>query len=177
MMYLVSRNCFVPSYLVTALVILINLFSDGGGLKTELIKVGKHNYFGFELELFPVRTLLRGLCYKLEMSREKPLWLHLIVSSSSKAKDRLKRVDLFMAAENTWQGTIHKWPYSKVPPFVTGELDTESYKLIPIEIKKENQWNWRSGISGFDNCMNDGNASECSSIFDPMPCEHQNQNM
>ena len=52
------------------------------------------------------------------------------MSSSSKAKDRLKRVDLFIAAKNTWQGTINTWPYSKVPPFVTGELDTESYKLI-----------------------------------------------
>ena len=95
--------------------ILINLFSDIGGIKTKPIKVGKYNYFGFELELLPVRTLVRGLCYKLEISSEKPLWLHFIVSSSSKTKDRLKRVDLFMAAENTWQGTIHKWPYSKVP--------------------------------------------------------------
>ena len=98
------------------------------------------------------------------------------MTSSSKAEDKLKKVQLFFAAENTWQGIISEWPYSKVPPFVSGELDTESYKLISIEIKKENQWNWRSGILDFDDCMNDGNASECSSIFDPIPCEHQNQN-
>ena len=101
--------------------------------------------------------------------------MHLVVTSSSKAEDKLKRVHLFMAAENTWQGTIHKWPYSKVPPHITGELDTESYKLISIEIKKENQWNWRSGKSDFDNCMNDDNDGECSSIFNPEPCEHQNK--
>ena len=79
-----------------------------------------------------------------------------------------------MAAKNTWQGTIYKWPYSKVPQFVTGELNTESYKLFFIELK-ENQWNWRSGISDFDDCLNDGNTSECSSIFHPMPCDHQNR--
>ena len=156
------------------LINLINLFSDGGGIKTELIKVGKHNYFGFEIELLPIRTLVRGLCYKLEISSEKPLWLHLLATSSSKAEDRLKRVDLFMAAKNTWQGTIHKWPYSKVPPFVTGDLDTKSYKLISIELN-ENEWNWRSGISDFDNCMDDYKATKCSSIFDPKPCEQQNK--
>ena len=95
------------------------------------------------------------------------------MSSSSKAKDRLKRVDLFIAAKNTRQGTINTWPYSKVPPFVTGELDTESYKLINIYLK-ENQWNWRTGISDFDNCMDDYNVTKCSSIFDPKSCEHQN---
>ena len=95
-------------------------------------------------------------------------------TSSSKAEDKLKKVQLFFAAENTWQGIISEWPYSKVPPFVTGELDTESYKLNSINFK-ENQWNWRSGISNFDNCMDDDKDGECSSIFDPKPCEHQNK--
>ena len=40
---------------------------------------------------------------------------------------------------------------------------------------KENQWNWRTGISDFNNCMNDDKAGGCSSIFDPMPYEHQNR--
>ena len=96
------------------------------------------------------------------------------MTSSSKAEDKLKKAQLFFAAENTWQGIIYEWPYSKVPPFVSGELDTESYKLNTIKFK-ENQWNWRSGKSDFDNCMNDGNDGECSSIFDPKPCEHQNK--
>ena len=96
------------------------------------------------------------------------------MSSSSKTKDRLRRVDLFIAAKNTWQGTISTWPSSKVPPVVTRELDTESYKLINIHLR-ENQWHWRTGISDFDNCMEDYNASKCSSIFDPKPCEHQNK--
>ena len=97
------------------------------------------------------------------------------MTSSSKAEDKLKRVHLFAAAKNTWQGTIiYRWPYSKVPPFVTGELDTESFKLINIDLK-ENQWNYRTGMSDFDDCMNDGNGSECSSIFDPTPCELENK--
>ena len=99
----------------------------------------------------------------------------MIVTSSSKAKDKLKQVHLFSAAKNTWQGAItYKWPYSKVPPVVIGEFDTETYKLVSIDIN-ENQWNWRKGISDFDNCMNEDNAGECSSIFDPRPCEHQNK--
>ena len=96
------------------------------------------------------------------------------MTSSSKAEDKLKKVHLFVAVENTWQGTIHDWPYSKVPPIVTGELNTESYKLISISLK-ENQWNYRSGISDFDNCMDDYNTTQCSSIFDPKPCDHQNK--
>ena len=80
-----------------------------------------------------------------------------------------------MASNNTWQGTIIKrWPYSKVPPLVTGEFNTESYKFITIDLK-ENQWNYRTGISNFDNCMNEYISSKCSSIFDPAPCEHQNK--
>ena len=140
---------------------------------TTILKIGKNHYYGRELELLPIRTTHRGLCYKLELLSDRSLKLDLMVSSFSKAKDRLKRVDLFIAAKNTWQGTINTWPSSKVPPLVTGELDTESYKLINIYLK-ENQWNWRTGISDFDNCMDDYNATNCLSIFDPKSCEHQN---
>ena len=163
--------CFIHIYQPVRKLLLL-LFSDGGP-KTHILEVGKQYYFGFELELAPIRTMFRGLCYKLEISNGKSLPLTLIVTSSSKAKDKLKKVHLFLTAKNTWQGTIpYNWPYSKVPPYITGELNTESYKLMHIELK-ENQWHWRSGISDFDSCMNDGNASECSSIFDPTPCEHQ----
>ena len=140
---------------------------------TTILKIGKNHYYGRELELLPIRTTHRGLCYKLELLSDRSLKLDLMVSSFSKANDRLKRVDLFIAAKNTWQGTINTWPSSKVPPLVTGELDTESYKLINIYLK-ENQWNWRTGISDFDNCMDDYNTTNCSSIFDPKSCEHQN---
>ena len=139
------------------------------------LKIGKHDYFGNELELLPIRTMHRGLCYKLELSSDLSLDLHLVVTSSSKTKDKLKKVHLFVASKNTWQGIItYRWPYSKVPPIVTGQLDTESYKLMNIDLK-ENQWNWRTGISDFNNCMNDDKAGGCSSIFDPMPYEHQNR--
>ena len=117
----------------------------------------------------------RGLCYKLELSSNQSLPLYLIVTTSSKAEDMLKKIHLFMASNNTWQGTIFlRWPYSKVPPLVTGKFDTESYKFITIDLK-ENQWNYRSGISNFDDCMNEYNSSKCSSIFDPALCEYQNK--
>ena len=139
------------------------------------LKIGKHEYFGNELELLPIQTTHRGLCYKLELSSDQALNLHLVVTSSSKRKDKLKKIHLFVASKNTWQGIItYRWPYSKVPPIVTGQLDTESYKLMNIDLK-ENQWNYREGIPDFDDCMKDNNASECSSIFDPTPCENQSQ--
>ena len=119
--------------------------------------------------------MIRGLCYKLELSSNQTLPMHLIVTSSSKREDRLKRIHLFSASKNTWQGTIiYRWPYGKVPPHVTGEFDTKLYKFISIDLK-ENQWNWRTGNSDFDNCMNDYHSEKCSSIFDPAPCEHQNR--
>ena len=146
------------------------------GLKGVVpLKIGKHDYFGNELELLPIRTMHRGLCYKLELSSDLSLDLHLVVTSSSKTKDKLKKVHLFVASKNTWQGIItYRWPYSKVPPIVTGQLDTESYKLMNIDLK-ENQWNFRTGKSDFDDCMKNDNASECSSIFDPTPCESQSE--
>ena len=101
--------------------------------------------------------------------------MHLVVTSSSKTDDRLKRIHLYSASKNTWQGTIiYRWPYGKVPPHVTGEFDTKLYKFISIDLK-ENQWNYRTGTSDFDNCMNDYHSRKCSSIFDPAPCEHQNK--
>ena len=138
------------------------------------LKIGKYYYFGDELELLPIRTTHRGLCYKLELSSDKSLNLHLVVTSSSKTKDKLKKVHLFVASKNTWQGIInYRWPYSKVPPIVTGLLDTESYKLMNIDLK-ENQWNYRTGISDFDDCMDNDKDGECTSIFDPTSCEHPN---
>ena len=119
--------------------------------------------------------MYRGLCYKLELSSDQSLPLNLIVTSSSKTEDRLKKIHLFVASNNTWQGSIIvRWPYSKIPPLVTGEFDTESYKFITIDLK-ENQWNYRSGVSDFDDCMNEHNSSKFLSIFDPALCEYQNK--
>ena len=143
--------------------------------RTATLKIGKHDYFGLQLTLLPVRTMHRGLCYKLEPLSDQSLPLYLIVTSSSKNEDKLKKIHLFVASNNTWQGTIIvRWPYSKVPPLVTGEFDTESYKIITVDLK-ENQWNYRTGVSDFDDCMNEYNSSKCSSIFDPALCEYQNK--
>ena len=91
------------------------------------LQVGTHTYEESpgktrRIELIPVRTIYRGLCYKLKLS--KPLLLNSVtldpdyfiffVSSFVKGIDELEHVDLMIAANNTWQGVVGDiWPYSK----------------------------------------------------------------
>ena len=76
-----------------------------------VLKVGVHKYDNEgKIEVIPVPTILRGLCYKIKFSKPllyNPDWTsyrQLIVSSSVKGVDELKNIDILIASENTWQG-------------------------------------------------------------------------
>ena len=70
------------------------------------LKIGKHDYNGTRIEVVPIRTISYGLCYKFNMSNPFPSFdtLQMAIGSSSLETDKLNKVDLFIAAENTWQG-------------------------------------------------------------------------
>ena len=85
------------------------------------IKVGTHDYVDFyginrRIETIPIRTVLRGLCYKLKLSNPLPLipdYLYLVISSNQTI-DKLEKINLMIAANDTWQGLVgNNWPYSK----------------------------------------------------------------
>ena len=91
------------------------------------LQVGTHDYddlFGttIRIELIPVRTIYRGLCYKLKLSNPLPSssialnpdYFMFHISSFIQGIDKLEHIDLMIAANNTWQGIVgNNWPYSQ----------------------------------------------------------------
>jgi hypothetical protein len=72
--------------------------------------------------VIPVRTVFQGLCYKLKLSNPLPLnsvtlnpeYFSFYVSSFSQGIDKLEKINLMIAANNTWQGIVeNNWPYSQ----------------------------------------------------------------
>ena len=94
-------------------------FSDSKSLiGLTPLQIGSHNYYvdyfgnNGTIEIIPVRTT-QGLCYKLTPS-EPPGYMNIFIGSSSQSKDKLEKINLMIAANNTWQGIVgNKWPYSK----------------------------------------------------------------
>ena len=132
-------------------------------------QIGEHDYYGTRIEVVPIRTMVDGLCYKFNLSNPFPSYnrLQIVIGSSILGTDKLNKVDLFIAAENTWQGLIyHDWPYSKIPLTASGVFSTEVAKIITIDLE-ENVWNYRDGEDNFGDCMNGLQRSKCASIFDP----------
>ena len=92
-------------------------FSDSMSLTgITPLQIGSHNYYvdyfgnSGTIEIIPIRTTTQGLCYKLTPS--EPGYMNIFVSSSS--IDKLEKINLMIAANNTWQGIVgNKWPYSK----------------------------------------------------------------
>ena len=136
------------------------------------LKEGKYNYFGEDIEVWPVRTVLQGLCYRLHFTNplSESNYLILYTSTSLSGIDKLKKMNLFIATEETWQGVIGKtWPYSKFPLALSGKFQT---KVMDIHFAwiEENDWKFLEGKTDFDECMDDDNQSQnCVSIFDPRP--------
>ena len=80
--------------------------------------------------------------------------------------DQLKGFKLMIASSNTWQGLVYdKWPYKKVPPIFTGELNSLLIAQIELELE-ESVWNYRNGEDDFDLCMKGNETKQCESIFD-----------
>ena len=125
-------------------------------------------------EVVPVRTIANGLCYKFSMSNPFPFHntLQMVISSSNVKTDKLNKVNLFIASENTWQGTIgNGWPYSKIPFLASGAFSTEIVNVINVDLE-ENIWNYRDGKYNFDDCMNSLHMNKCVSIFDSRPLKN-----
>ena len=142
------------------------------------LQIGEHGYVSnhaTRIQVVPIRSASKGLCYKFDMTNPFPFYedtLQMVISSSNLGIDKLDKVDLFIAAENTWQGTIgFGWPYSKIPLSVSGDFSTEIVNVINVDIE-ENIWNYRDGNDNFDDCMNSLPMKKCASIFDPRPLKN-----
>ena len=156
-----------------------NIFSDyyNGTFDYKIFQVGKNDYFyGNKVDVSAIPTFTNGLCYKLEF--EKPLsnYLYLIVQDFQQSVDKLKKVHLFIASKNTWQGVIlNDWPYSQVPLKITKDFKQGITKMYDVMLK-EDVWHQIKGHENFDNCINNykPEPENCLSIF--YPRSHQNEN-
>ena len=91
------------------------------------LQVGTHDYDDLlgttiRIELIPIRTIYRGLCYKLKLSNPLPSssialnpdYYMFHISSFIQGIDKLEKINLMIAENNTWQGIVgDKWPYSQ----------------------------------------------------------------
>ena len=137
------------------------------------LKIGTHDYFGKQIEVLPILTTMSGLCYKLEFSnplRYQTLqYLMLVMTSSYQLQniDKLKKTNIWIAANSTWQGIIHKnWPYSKKPRVISKKYKQNTHTVVFINLE-ENIWKYQTSVSDFNSCMNEFGDEDCKSIFNP----------
>ena len=138
--------------------------------QSELVRVGTHNYFGNEMNVVPIPTIARGLCYKLELSKgtiptdsERPF---MTMSNSVQGVDKLKGFTLMVASSNTWQGLVYsRVKYHKAISIVNGDLKSKLIAVVRIKLE-ESIWNYRNGGGNFDACMQRNENTNCKSIFD-----------
>ena len=132
------------------------------------MKVGTHNYFGNEINVLPITTIAKGLCYKLELSKGAiPIKGNLKMEMSSLAQgiDKLQGFSLMIASRNTWQGLVYGEKYKKAIPIVTADLASKLVALVDIKLE-ESIWNYRNGQDNFDVCIQGNVKNDCKSIFD-----------
>ena len=97
----------------------LHFFSDSKSLAgLTPLQIGSHNYYvnyfgkNGTIEIIPIRTTTQGLCYKLTIS--DPEYMNIFIGSSNHSIDKLEKINLMIAANNTWQGIVgYNWPYSK----------------------------------------------------------------
>ena len=133
------------------------------------MKVGTHNYFGKEINVLPITTITKGLCYKLELSkgaigmgREN---LKIEMSSLVQGIDKLQGFSLMIASRNTWQGLVYGEKYKKAIPIVTADLASKLIALADIKLE-ESIWDYRNGKDNFEVCIQGNVKNDCKSIFD-----------
>ena len=100
---------------------IVRIFSCSNSLNVVPLQLGTHNYNDYlstrRIEVIPVRTIFQGLCYKLKLSNPLPKnqgYFVIFVTSSIQGVDKLEKIDLMIAANDTWQGIVtNNWPYNK----------------------------------------------------------------
>ena len=132
------------------------------------MKVGTHDYFGNKINVLPITTIAKGLCYKLELSQGAiPIKgkLKMEMSSLVQGIDKLQGFSLMIASRNTWQGLVYGEKYKKAIPIVPADLASKLIALVDIKLE-ESIWDYRNGEDNFDVCIQENVKNDCKSIFD-----------
>ena len=82
--------------------------------------------------------------------------------------DQLKKFEIMLASDNTWQGVIgDSWPYSDYPPMFNWNIKPGEWSMSVINIK-QNVWTHLNGVDNLETCMSENRYKGCGSIFDPI---------
>ena len=113
-------------------------------MKNLTLKIGQNDFMGLEIVVTPIPTKL-AMCCKLEFSEEfGPSHMLQVMQNSSNEIDKLQRISILLATENTWQGTItgKNWPYINKPVEIKADFQQNVSKQYRIQIQ-ENLWKYR----------------------------------
>ena len=96
--------------------------------------------------------------------------------SSLQETNKLTKVNLIVAAKNTWQGIIlNDWPYNQVPLKIGKEMVSGYSNMYDIKLKEE-LWKNLEGFNEFDDCMNELDSVQgCISMFEPQTQQNENR--
>ena len=127
--------------------------------------------------MVPIFTINSGLCYKIKygfpfinlFEPKSYVKFEINFKIPDVELNNLTKINLLIAAENTWQGIIDEnWPYDSVPlkiseNFRGGIANVKSVKLV------ENVWIYLTGEGNIEKCMKkwDLKDSKCISMFHP----------
>ena len=146
-----------------------------GTFETITLMAGVHDYFSTnKINVSYIHTVKNGLCYKLELENPFP-FIQLMVNSNLEGMDRITKVNLMVAAKNTWQGIIlNDWPYNQVPLKIGKDMVSRYANIYDVKLKEAKRKNLE-GHNEFDDCMNNHDFEQgCISMFEPQT--HHNEN-
>ena len=139
------------------------------------LKIGTHEYLGETIDTVPIRTT-SALCYKvkpLNLKFGKSILFQIFVSDNS-----LEKINLYVAANNTWQGVIYgKWPKkAKSPVKIVGEISQKSINQYTASLELSD-WSYLEGNANYSECLSDKEmyGTGCISMFHPDSYKFENR--
>ena len=140
------------------------------------LELGKNGISGEIIEIHPIPTP-HAQCIKIEylfkLKHIHPLFgflpIYIDVKINQKM-DKLQQFDVFVAAENTWQGIVYNsWPYSQIPLKVSEKVPKPGLgRQLNFKIE-ENVWKHLKGVDETEDCLQELKVivANCTSLFHP----------
>ena len=122
-----------------------------------------------------------AICYKVEsmskFNHDTAMMFIIHYPTRNLSDDKLESINLYVAANNTWQGAIYgTWPNTKNPLKVVGKISKESHNVyyVPIEVTEISHL---KGNGNYSECIdqNDSIGQSCKSMFHPNSYKYENK--
>ena len=134
------------------------------------LEIGK-NFINEMIEVYPIPTPY-AVCIKIEYLFKMKSTVRTIYGDVkiNQKIDKLEEFDVFVAAENTWQGIVYNnWPYSQIPLKVYAKVPKPGMgKQLNFKIQ-ESVWKHLIGEDKTEDCLQELTkiTANCTSLFHP----------